>query len=143
MKLLLICLCAWAVAQLIKVIIGIIKEKRLDLSYFVGTGGMPSAHSATVAALAMGTGLFYGFNSVNFDITVILALIVMYDAAGVRRAVSKQATILNRIMHELRAQKPRDEVEKDMRELWGHTPFQVFVGAAIGILIALIWALAT
>lgn len=139
MKILLICVVAWVISQLAKVVIGRIKEKRIDWSYFVSTGGMPSAHSATVCALAMGTGLFYGFSSISFDIATIFALIVMYDAAGVRRAVSRQAIILNRISKELREHYPRDHVEREMRELWGHTPFQVFVGAAIGIVVAWLW----
>lgn len=134
-----ICLAAWLVAQLSKVIIGRIKEKRIDWSYFVSTGGMPSAHSATVCSLAMGIGLIYGFSSVSFDVSTILALIIMYDAAGVRRAVSRQAIILNRISRELREHYPRAHVEREMKELWGHTPFQVFVGAAIGIGVAWLW----
>jgi uncharacterized protein len=139
MKILLICLASWMAAQLIKVSIGLIKEKHVDWSYFVGTGGMPSAHSATVCALAMALGLTYGFSSPYFDISVILALIVMYDAAGVRRAVSRAAASLNRISREMREHYPRDQVEREMRELWGHSPFQVIVGAAIGIVIAWLW----
>jgi acid phosphatase family membrane protein YuiD len=139
MEILLICFTAWAVAQATKVTIGLIKEKRIDWSYFVGTGGMPSSHSATVCALAASLGIAYGFTSPYFDIATILALIVMYDAAGVRRAVSRQSVILNRITRELREQRPIGEVEKDLRELWGHSPFQVFIGAFIGAFIAWLW----
>lgn len=139
MTILFICLVSWAVAQLIKVVIGIIKEKHIDWRYFVTAGGMPSSHSATVCALASATALVYGISSAYFTITVILALIVMYDAAGVRRAISRQAVILNRISKELREHYPRDYVEREVRELWGHSPFQVFIGAAIGIIIAVIW----
>jgi len=139
MIILFICLTAWATAQAIKVVLHRIKEKRFDWSYFVSTGGMPSSHSSTVCSLATALGMSYGFNSPYLDIAVILAIIVMYDAAGVRRAVSKQSVILNRIMRELREQRPRDEVERDLRELWGHSPFQVFVGALIGIFIAWVW----
>ena len=141
MKILLICLGAWTVAQLIKVAIGRIKEKRFDWGYLFGTGGMPSAHSATVSALATGIGLTYGISSVEFAISVIFALIIMYDAAGVRRAVSRQAVVLNRIMRELRDQRPIDELGKDLRELWGHSPFQVAIGSIIGVGIAFIWVL--
>jgi len=138
MKILIISGSAWIIAQLIKVIIGRIKEKHYDWRYLFGTGGMPSAHSATVCALAMAIGLIEGWDSVSFDISVILAIIVMYDAAGVRRAVSRTAVTLNRISRELREHYPRDYVEREMRELWGHTPFQVFVGAFIGIAVAVI-----
>ena len=139
MSILLICFAAWAVAQATKVAIGRIREKHLDWRYFVTTGGMPSSHSATVSALAASLGITYGFSSPYFDIATILALIVMYDAAGVRRAVSKQSIILNRITKELREQRPRIEVERDLRELWGHSPFQVIIGALVGIFIAWLW----
>ncbi len=141
MKILLICFCSWAIAQIIKVVIGLVKERRFNWSYFVASGGMPSSHSATVAALATSVGIIYGINSVSFAISAILAIVVMYDAAGVRRSVSRQAFILNRIMRELREQRPRDMLEKDLRELVGHSPFQVFVGAALGAFIAWVWLL--
>ena len=139
MSVLLVCVVSWAVAQLIKVVFGLIKEKRIDWRYFVSAGGMPSAHSATVCALSMGMGLSYGFTSAVFDISTIFAVIVMYDAAGVRRAVSRQAIILNRITKELKEHYPRDHFERELRELWGHTPYQVFVGAVLGVAIATIW----
>jgi uncharacterized protein len=139
MIILLICLASWGLAQAIKFIIGRRREKRFNWSYFVATGGMPSSHSATVSSLATAMGIIYGFNSPYFDISVILALIVMYDAAGVRRAVSRQSVILNRLVREFREQRPRGELERDLKELWGHSPFQVFVGALIGIFIAWLW----
>lgn len=139
MKLLFICLCAWATAQLAKFGIGVVREKRFNWSYFVSPGGMPSSHSATVSSLATGIGLIYSINSTYFAIAAIMALVVMYDAAGVRQSVSRQAVILNRIMRELQEQRPRGEVEKDLRELVGHTPFQVIVGAALGVSIAWLW----
>jgi len=138
-KVLVISVCAWAVAQLIKVFVILMREKRLDLSYFVATGGMPSAHSATVSALATAVAMIEGLSSVAFAISAILAMVVMYDAAGVRRAVSRQSFILNRIVREFRVRRPRGEVERDLRELIGHTPFQVIIGAALGILIAWLW----
>ena len=131
--------CAWALAQLIKVCVVLIKEKRVDLRYFVFSGGMPSAHSATVCALATAVALIQGLDSVAFGITAILAIVVMYDAAGVRRAVSRQSVILNRIVREIRVRRPRDEVEHDLRELIGHTPFQVIIGALLGIGVAWVW----
>ena len=134
-----ISICAWAVAQLVKVCVVLIREKRLDLRYLVASGGMPSAHSAIVCALATAVAMTQGLNSVVFGVTAILAVVVMYDAAGVRQSVSQQSIILNRIVKELLDKRPRDEVERDLREFIGHTPFQVFAGAALGILIAWLW----
>ena len=131
--------CALAVAQLLKVIIILIRERRLDLRYFVTGGGMPSAHSATVCALATAVAMTHGIGSVTFGIAVVLALIVTYDSAGVRQSVSQQSVVLNRIVQELRFKRPIAEVERDLREFIGHTPFQVIVGAALGILVAWLW----
>lgn len=100
---------------------------------------MPSAHTALVCALATAVAMIQGFNSVAFAITAILAMIVMYDAAGVRQAVGRQARILNRVVKELWDKRPRDEVERDLREFIGHTQFQVIAGAILGILIAWVW----
>ena len=130
---------AWAVAQLLKMIFGLLREGRLDLGFFVRSGGMPSSHTALVCALATSAAITQGLNSIAFAITAILAMVVMYDAAGVRQAVSRQSIILNRIMRELIDKRPRDEVEHDLRELIGHTPFQVIAGAVLGILIAWLW----
>ncbi|MBU2535848.1 MAG: divergent PAP2 family protein [Chloroflexi bacterium] len=131
--------CAWALAQSIKVLIGLIRKRQIDLRYFVSTGGMPSAHSATVSALATAVAMVEGISSVAFGISVILAVIVMYDAAGVRQSVSRQAIILNRIIAELRDRRPIAELEHDLRVYIGHTPFQVIVGSAIGIIMAWLW----
>lgn len=136
-----IALSGWAVAQLIKVLIGLAQEKRLDLHYFISSGRMPSAHSSTVCALATAIAITHGVSSVEFAIAAVVAIIVMYDAAGVRRAVSRQSVVLNRILKELRENSPRDEVERNLREFVGHTPFQVFVGAAIGIAVTFAWLL--
>lgn len=130
---------AWAVAQLLKMIFGLLREGRLDLGFFVRSGGMPSSHTALVCALATSAAITQGLNSIAFAITAILAMVVMYDAAGVRQAVSRQSVILNRIMRELIDKRPRDEVEHDLRELIGHTPFQVIAGAVLGILTAWLW----
>ena len=138
-KVLVISVSAWAVAQLLKVLVGLVRDRRLDLSYFVASGGMPSAHSATVCALATAVAMIQGLNSVAFGIAAILAMVVMYDAAGVRQAVSRQSVVLNRMVKEILARRPRDEVEHDLREFIGHTPFQVIIGAALGIFIAWLW----
>lgn len=130
---------AWAVAQTIKVITSLVREKRLNLRAFVASGGMPSSHSATVSALATSVGLLQGWGSVAFGLAAILAMVVMYDAAGVRQAVGRQSIILNRIVEELRLRRPRGEVERDLRELVGHTPYQVFAGSLMGIVLAWVW----
>ena len=108
------------------------------MGFFIRSGGMPSSHTALVTSLATSIGSLQGFNSVEFTIAVVFASIVMYDAAGVRRSVSKQSVIINRILQELRERRPKD-VEHDVRELIGHTPFQVFSGAFLGIGIAVLW----
>jgi len=135
---LLIATTSWLVAQLLKVVGGLIREKRLDMSFFIRSGGMPSSHTALVTSLATSVGILLGFNSVEFAISTVFASIVMYDAAGVRRSVGQQSIILNRILRELRERRPKD-MEHDVRELIGHTPFQVFSGAILGIGIAVVW----
>jgi len=131
--------CAWALAQFVKVLIGLIRKRQIDLRYFVSSGGMPSAHSATVSALATGVVMVEGIGSVAFGISVILAVIVMYDAAGVRQSVGRQSIILNRIIAELRDRRPIAELEHNLRVFIGHTPFQVIVGSAMGIIVAWLW----
>jgi acid phosphatase family membrane protein YuiD len=131
--------CAWALAQFVKVLIGLIRKRQIDLRYFVSSGGMPSAHSATVSALATGVAMVEGIGSVVFGISVILAVIVMYDAAGVRQSVGRQSIILNRIIAELRDRRPIAELEHNLRVFIGHTPFQVIVGSAMGITLAWLW----
>ena len=132
-------ICAWAVAQLAKIFTSLLQGKGLDLRYLSGSGGMPSAHSAFVTALATSVAMIQGLGSVAFGITVILALVVMYDAAGVRQSVSQQSTVLNRVVEELRLRRPMAELGSDLRELVGHTPFQVITGAALGIAVAWLW----
>lgn len=128
---------AWVVAQLVKLMGGYFREKRLDWGFFVRSGGMPSAHTALVVSLATTIGFLEGFNSSLFGATTVMALIVMYDAAGVRHAVGVQAGILNRILRELKDRRPKD-VEHDVRELLGHTPVQVFYGALVGVVVAVL-----
>ncbi len=138
-KVLVIPLGAWAIAQLIKTLVALLQGKGMDFRYLVSSGGMPSAHSAVVTALATAVGMIQGFGSALFGIAVILALVVMYDAAGVRQSVSHQSVVLNRIVHELRLRQPITRLEADIRELIGHTPFQVIIGAALGIAVAWLW----
>lgn len=127
---------AWAVAQLSKTVYECIRYRELKLSRLVSSGGMPSSHSALVTSLATATGRLTGLNSPAFAIAAVLAGIVMYDAAGVRRAVSIQARILNQMIDDAFQGKPF--AEQRLRELIGHTPIQVFVGALLGVGIGLI-----
>ena len=138
-KALVIPVSVWAVSQLLKVFVILAREKRLDLWFLVRSGGMPSSHTALVCALATAVAMMQGFNSVTFAITAVLAAVVMYDAAGLRQAVSQQSIILNRMVKEFRIRRPRDEVERDLREFIGHTPFQVIAGAILGIFITWLW----
>ena len=137
-KALMAALLAWLIAQATKAVLELISQHKLVLSRFVSSGGMPSSHSALVAALATSVGCLYGFASPLFAIAFVLAAIVMYDAAGVRRAVSIQARILNQIIDELFAGSPI--AEKHLRELIGHTPVQVFVGGLLGIAVGLLFS---
>ena len=129
---------AWFVAQLLKMIISLIRDKRLDLSYLVSMGGMPSAHSALVCSLATSVALINGLSSTSFAIAVFFATIVMYDAAGVRQTVSHQSNMLNRILDELL--KGRPAFEQRLREFIGHTHLEIMAGAILGILIGWGWA---
>lgn len=123
------------IAQLIKCIWHLITKRRLDLRLFTTTGGMPSSHSAGVMGLSTMVGLIRGFDSIEFAIALGYAFIVMYDAAGVRRAAGKQAACLNKIIMDLYKQ---DLVEAGgkLKELLGHTPMQVVAGAIFGIVYA-------
>ncbi len=135
-RILLAAVIAWAVAQVSKTVFELIQQRKLILSRLVSSGGMPSSHTALVMGLATATGRVMGVGSATFAIAVVLASIVMYDAAGVRRAVSIQARILNQMIDEAFQGQPF--AEKRLRELIGHTPVQVFVGALLGIAIGLL-----
>jgi acid phosphatase family membrane protein YuiD len=128
---------AWTAAQLSKVPVEWARRRRLDLRLWFSAGGMPSSHAAPVSAMATAVGLREGFTSTAFAISLIVALIVMYDAAGVRRAASIQARLLNQILDEVFAGRPLSE--QRVKELIGHTPMEVVVGALLGIAIAWIW----
>ncbi|CAK9137318.1 unnamed protein product [Ilex paraguariensis] len=128
---------AFAIAQCIKVFTTWYKEKRWDLKRLVGSGGMPSSHSATVTALALAIGLQEGFGGSLFAAALILACVVMYDATGVRLHAGRQAEVLNQIVYELPAEHPLAEI-RPLRELLGHTPPQVVAGGLLGITTAII-----
>jgi uncharacterized protein len=132
--LLVACSCGLLV-QVMKGLAFFLREKKINFKTFVQTGGMPSSHSAAVCALSTAIGNIQGYTSPLFHVTVFFSFIVMFDAAGLRRAAGRQAAILNRLVHE-HLKKAREE---KLLELLGHTPFEVFVGGAIGILYALVW----
>ncbi len=127
---------SWLIAQSIKVFRGVLRTKRFDFRWFLDPGGMPSSHSAAVASLTTVVGLYYGFGSIPFGITLVYSLIIMFDAAGVRRNVGRQAVILNRIIDQM--SKGQQVEEKRLKELLGHTPKEVFMGAFLGIILSLI-----
>lgn len=114
-----------------------LKTRRWNLRRFVETGGMPSSHAASVAALTTAVGLEEGFRSALFSATLFFSLIVMYDAAGLRRAAGRQAVVLNRLIDE-HFKHPEEGTQKLM-ELLGHTPLEVLVGALLGTLSAVLW----
>lgn len=126
----------WFVIQAYKVISDLIVNKRLNIKRIIGAGGMPSSHSAVVCSVAMLVGREYGFGSGIFALSMVMAFIVMYDAAGVRRASGKQARILNKILDT--PGMSTVEVQEKLIEALGHTPIQVFVGAAIGFIVGAI-----
>lgn len=125
---------AWVLAQIIKVTIGVIKNKRFDFRWLVSAGGMPSSHAAGASALASCIGLEMGWNSVYFALAASFAIVVMFDAQGVRRTTGKQAQILNKIMDDIYWQ--RRISENRLRELVGHTPVEVLIGMFLGIMVA-------
>lgn len=130
---LLIGLSSWFWAQLIKTIIHAIVTKSIDFTRLIGDGGMPSGHSATVCAVATSAGILYGLGSFPFAISVIVAIIVMHDAMGVRLETGKQAKLLNEFIDLFaKLEQPLSDQEK-LKELVGHTPLQVCMGALLGI----------
>lgn len=131
---------AWFVAQVIKTAIDAYFNKGINWERMTGSGGMPSSHSSTVVSLAIATGISYGVDSTIFAIALIFAIVVMYDATGVRRETGKQAVILNRLLLDNPFSWTGKEFEKKLKEYVGHSPFQVLMGAILGILIAVIMA---
>jgi acid phosphatase family membrane protein YuiD len=127
---------AWTICQVAKVTLTSIRQHRLNLRVLAETGGMPSSHSAIVAGLATSVGKYAHVDSPEFAIALIFSFVVMYDAAGLRRAAGRQAAVLNRLVEDLVHM--RGVQEPVLRELLGHTPFEVLVGAAIGIGVGLL-----
>lgn len=133
-QILIVALVACVTAQLLKIPIDLIRYKKTSLKSLFSAGGMPSAHSALVGALATSVGQTKGWDSSEFAIACLFAVIVMYDAAGVRQAAGKQARILNQIIDDMFQEK--EFSEERLKELLGHTPVQVLVGLSLGITIA-------
>lgn len=122
-------------AQIIKFFLYLIVHKKVNFKIFTTTGGMPSSHSAGVIALSCTIGYIEGMNSVMFALALGYAFVVMYDAAGIRRSAGKIAATMNRVMEELYSHRPSAAGEK-LKELLGHTPFEVFMGALLGIAVS-------
>ena len=131
-------LSSWFIAQVLKVIINAIVNKKLDLERLVGDGGMPSGHSATVTSLAVYTALANGPGSFQFAVTAILAVIVCHDATGVRMETGKQAVVINDLVELFESHSGKDVPDMDLKELVGHTPLQVLAGISLGIINALV-----
>lgn len=134
----LVTIMASLIAQFLKVFTKLATTGQFDLRMVAKTGGMPSSHSSCTMGMAISVGLISGFNSVSFAIALCLALIVMYDAAGVRRTVGLQAKVLNEMLSELLSDHPKLSGER-IKEFLGHTPVEVFVGAALGSVIAILF----
>ena len=128
----------WLIAQVLKTLIYLIINKRFVAERMVGGGGMPSSHSATVCALATAAGMKYGGGSFEFAISAMFAIVVMYDAMGVRRETGIQAKVLNEMMDLLTNMGKEMSAEDRLKELVGHTPLQVLMGALLGVLIAVL-----
>ena len=133
-KIFLIPLLCGIIAQILKVLLTYVRLRRIDFRRFIEPGGMPSAHAAAVAGLTTSVGFSAGFDSPLFWVTLFFSLVVMYEAAGVRRAAGNQAEVLNRIIDDVYSE--RKIPQEHLRELLGHTPFEVLVGALMGIGIA-------
>ncbi len=125
---------AWGLAQAIKVPVYYLSTRRWNWALLFSVGGMPSSHSALVAATAHSIGLHYGFDSPLFALAVVVAVVVIYDATGIRRQAGIHAEIINTMISDLAAGHPLKE--EQLREVLGHTPIQVLAGALLGLAIA-------
>ncbi len=128
---------AWAIAQCLKVLIGYFREKRFNFKWLIRSGGMPSSHSALSMSLTTSMGLYYGFDSGLFAMSLGFAAITMFDAQGVRRHSGRQAAALNRILDDLYAHKGIQQ--EPLKELLGHAPVEVYAGGLLGIVVAILF----
>jgi len=129
---------ALVIAQTFKVLYTLFTEKKLNFRKFLDTGSMPSSHTASVVSLTTAIGIFEGVESVLFALSTVFAIVVMYDASGVRRAAGKQAGVLNKIVENIRKKEGHTILEENLKELLGHTPLEVIAGAALGVAVAFI-----
>lgn len=130
---------SWFIAQFYKVITSIIVEKKISFKRLFETGGMPSSHSSTVTSLSTAIALSQGLNSVYFAIAFVFSGIVMYDAAGIRRAAGRHAGLLNTLLERVFIRSGEKLYDEKLKELLGHTPLEVLVGAILGVIIALLF----
>ena len=126
---------AWAVAQILKLLVVLITDRRWNWKHILSSGGMPSSHSAFVCAMATSIVYLYGWGSPLFAIAAGVAMVVMYDAFNVRRETGEQAKILNYMMEHWNQMKPEELFDRALKELVGHTPLQVVMGALLGVAI--------
>ncbi len=129
-------ICGWFVAQFLKTLIYMWFNRKFVAERMVGGGGMPSSHSATVCALATAAGMEYGGGSFEFAMAMVFAIVVMYDAIGVRWETGIQAKVLNEMLEMFRKMGKKMSVEEKLKEFVGHTPLQVLMGALLGIAVA-------
>ena len=135
-------ICAWFVAQFLKMVTTLFKEKKFKPSLMLfSSGGMPSSHSATVGALCTASFIEFGFSSFPFAVSAVIAMVVITDAMGVRWETGEQSKVINKIVKKLFAGNPED-TETALKELVGHTPFQVLMGVIVGIAVPLLMMLA-
>ncbi|SNU09917.1 hypothetical protein SAMN06297422_1376 [Lachnospiraceae bacterium] len=135
-------LIGWASAQILKTITFLIVNKRLEIERLFGDGGMPSGHSATVTAVALSTGLECGFDSPVFAVAMIMAIVVMHDASGVRLETGKQAKAINDMMEFMQKIGGTQLTnEEKLKEFVGHTPLQVVMGGVLGVIVAILFHL--
>ncbi|HJC65254.1 MAG: divergent PAP2 family protein [Lachnospiraceae bacterium] len=127
----------WVVAQGLKTLIDFALNKSFNKERLVGSGGMPSSHSATVCGLTTAAVIKYGVGSFEFAISFVLSMIVMYDAIGVRRETGKQAKLLNSILMENPLKLSAEVLQERLKEYVGHTPLQVVAGALLGVFLAI------
>lgn len=137
-KVLMTAVIGWFVAQLLKVIFTLIQNKRLDLTRFIGSGGMPSSHTSFVIALTTSIGYQDGVTSSLFAISAVLSFVVMYDASGVRRATGTQAKVINKLVDTYEESENIEIFDGQLKELIGHSPLEVLAGAILGLFIGII-----
>ena len=128
----------WFIAQVLKVLLALIQNKRIDWSRFIGSGGMPSSHTSFVISLTTAIGYVEGVSTPLFAVCAVLAFVVMYDASGVRRATGIQAKVLNKLVDSYEEQEDVEISDEKLKELIGHSPLEVFAGAIVGLLTAIV-----